>query len=89
MTEVNNPAFKITPPGYDTLVEQQNFTEVAPVIPVEPRKPLEKLIKPSLYYGRRPNYNSYEYRAFERKLAKDRSPRLNSDPSAELIRSKN
>lgn len=54
---IHHPSYEIITPGYDTIHE--NFTEMAPVIPVDSRKSLESLIANKLqvpdmspmYYG--------------------------------------
>lgn len=73
--------YRITSPGYDTV--QQNFTEMAPNIPIIPRRPMETLSRREL---------SYYYRGGEvlssaevRRRREETSPRLLDNPDADLV----
>ncbi|HEU4715426.1 MAG TPA: hypothetical protein VFS14_01195 [Candidatus Saccharimonadales bacterium] len=76
------PEYKITSNGYDTQEGQPTFTEMAPVIPLVPRRALEvvqRVERPGYYYG----YDSSPERL--RRFRKEEcSPRLNRDPKARL-----
>jgi len=77
-----HPEYKITSNGYDTQEAQPTFTEMAPVIPLVPRKALEvvkRVERPGYYYG----YDSSPER-LRRFREQECSPRLNADPHARL-----
>jgi hypothetical protein len=96
-TPVVHPGYVITSGGYDTL---GTFTEMAPVIPIVSRRSMEEAVRirnseeapveeevevesprPGYYDG----YNSREISREEaRRLAEERSPRLNANPEANL-----
>lgn len=86
VTEVRQPGYRITPSGYDTVTETPNFTEMAPVIPVDARRTMEavrrKNMPPPPYYG---EYGTAQ--ELSRTLdGLDRygSPRLLGNPDADL-----
>lgn len=73
--------YTITTEGYDTTVE--NYTEMAPVLPIESRRSLEAPIT------RRAEYYSYGHEtptaAEKAKRRQETSPRLLNDPNADII----
>ncbi len=80
------PEYQITTNGYDTTEHSESFTEMAPVVPVVPRRPLEMLAR-----RERNNYYGYGYEGdgdiSEEEVIKEtneRSPRLKSNPDAVL-----
>lgn len=89
------PNYKITTGGYNTSEQQVSFTEMAPVIPVIPRRSLEVLEaappdepgsptegdpRPPAYYAGRGEISIDE----ALRLRQERSPRLNENPEASL-----
>lgn len=84
-TPVIHPDYKITSPGYET----KTFTEMAPVLPIYSRRPLENLAarrRNTSVYG--PSYNGYRgeygYDDETEQAERERSPRLRNDPNALL-----
>lgn len=90
VTEVHHPGYKITPEGYTTTVETSDFTEMAPTIPVEPRRSLEQVRRVAPAAPERSYYYSSQYGSsaeLERVLGEveqHASPRLVDNPDASL-----
>ncbi len=81
-TDVPHPEFKLTPPGYDTAVS----TDIAPVLPVVPRRPLEELERrhrePSPYPSPYPSLYGERGRPVD--YSPQFMPELRQDPHAKI-----
>ena len=79
-TTEHHSVYTVTTEGYDTTV--QNFTEAAPVLPIESRRSLEKPLSRRVAY-----YNGAERLtpAERAQRRRETSPRMLEDPNADLV----